>query len=687
MRRHARLVGGVLATIAISIAMIAIASHSPAADSLRVQEARGGAVSRWRRPVDLIMSRLPFARLAGNNDPERPFDATPMRSNAMVGRAGPSLAYALSVGDRLTYKFTYASDVTLNLASLVPSATTADASSGLVTTLGVTSEGVLELVVSSATSVGVELLVRFPAVTLQFTTAGQEYPVGPDSPVLAALGRPVIVGMQRDGTLSDLRFAQGYPEEAVAVARGLLAAFQTPIAPADRWDTLEDDVTGRYRARYQLQNWSLDAGGASIARVLKTKVSYSQLYYRLTRVGDAAEVDARVRGTTSFLFDATRGHVVSVEGDDAVTLLVGGAEPVTSHSRARFALTVRDRVDDAHGMRPGAVQQVAASWVPAEHQEDASDEPPSIDSSLALLKHQLASAPELSFENIDVLRQLTAAIGRARSQADLAPVIDALRSGNPETATLLAGALGSAGTPAAQEGLAQIIADGTASAEARKAAAVGLAQTAEPTSGAEAAVRRVVASPSRPDDGTWEQSALALGAMGGRLRDSDSARGDNIVAALHDAGRSALSDGERIAWLKAVGNAGAAASLSEIVPFLSTRDDEVRAAAVSATRRIRDPTVDQQVTRMLEEDASATVRAASIRVLAEREARVAFDAVAQSAASDASPQVRRESIDFFSRFISEGGQPLAVIRAAQLDSDDAVRQLAAAVLARDRHER
>lgn len=107
------------------------------------------------------------------------------------------------------------------------------------------------------------------------------------------------------------------------------------------------------------------------------------------------------------------------------------------------------------------------------------------------------------------------------------------------------GALGSAGTPQAQQALASILGADTASREARIDAAVALGTTGQPL---EASKRALVAASASTDPSLAGAATLGLGNLARNMTAQGTGDASDVIATLIQRLEAAADDADLLAW-------------------------------------------------------------------------------------------------------------------------------------------
>jgi len=154
-----------------------------------------------------------------------------------------------------------------------------------------------------------------------------------------------------------------------------------------------------------------------------------------------------------------------------------------------------------------------------------------------------------------------------------------VRQGDDLAARRLLQALELAGNDACQDALAQVAGDPHQSLQDRRRALAALGRMPEP---AELTMQRLWASYASGDAGLSREALLAYGRAASAVRSCDAARGVRAATALVRALQGAVDREGMVAALQAIGRCGDADLDQAVAPFLTSVDDEVRAAAMRA---------------------------------------------------------------------------------------------------------
>lgn len=423
-----------------------------------------------------------------------------------------------------------------------------------------------------------------------------------------------------------------------------LLTFEAPVDGATAWTSEGCDNTGRHEARYE----ALAGDDADTALVRRTR-------QRLLSVRGMDELPKHsITGGATARFALARGWLAGVELAETVALdtplmdlqittertaasRLVGEDAVAVDAAADSAWGRVDASASGDGERTGgyAAASQRREWEARLRGVTLADLLAEIDRLLASAQSDQEAVNE-AFQKLQWLLRGDDAATRALADQLLAGQIAAQSSG------LAIGALGAAGTAAAQDALVALRDDGTRP-ELREHATVACLQLAEPNT----KVMQSLTDAARSGDATRGPSLLVMGALAGRANER-LADGNTPLATLLALEMECTARGELDAWVYAVGNAGAPQALAIAL-------------------------------RLLGHELPA-VRVACCVVLRNRPEADAYNALVQRGLADAEPLVRMEALSALSRR-SEPGVRGVIQATATLDLDAGVRERAARLLA------
>src|SRR5262249_11353173 len=147
--------------------------------------------------------------------------------------------------------------------------------------------------------------------------------------------------------------------------------------------------------------------------------------------------------------------------------------------------------------------------------------------------------------------------------------------------------------------------------------------------------------------------------------------------------QGAKNNVQLVTALRAIANSGHEAASPAVAPFLQSKDDDVRAAAVEAFQIMHVPNADTVIATGLAADPAATVRLAASRAAVVRKPSPELEAAATSAArGDKDPHVRLGALRALVTWVPSRPALRSVIRdVAEHDSQELIQAEARTALA------
>jgi HEAT repeat protein len=247
------------------------------------------------------------------------------------------------------------------------------------------------------------------------------------------------------------------------------------------------------------------------------------------------------------------------------------------------------------------------------------------------------------------------------------------RDADPKAAKLVLQALGAAGTPAAQEALCSLAADGAAPVAGRADALGALIQTRRPTG---ATITAIIHLMDAAEPSVRRQALYVGGAIGSDSHDAGPDASAQIEGALLD--RYGKSRGPaRLDLLVALGNLATPNVLPPIEQALADDDASVRAGAARALRKVKAPSADRLISTAMTGDRDPSVRAAAVLAASFRPIGPLVEPLAHTVEVDPVDYVRTGAIEAVASHVDES--PLiqkALVTAATRDPSPGIRRLA-----------
>ena len=573
--------------------------------------------------------------------PDRPVPAA-TREVEKSARTQPRLdteekthGLGFSPGDILHYRFERRRELTI-AAMAAPGSDGPDSEAQSVSLVDITS-GILSLRVYEELAAGWMLGFEFSEVETIVESA--EVPgLEPATELSQEMNVELLALLEPSGRFRKLVFPSAMGPDARNSVKDLLALFQV-ILPGDEskteWKTEEEDTTGTYLASYRRKKNENGTG------IIKTRLGYTSVEAAET-IGESMEAMTESDGRTEILLDPLP---VSIVGAQRLWITLDGpAQGMSSVVTCRF-----EREELARSVYPSSGPAAERLLAAAGTTLRAEPRPESEALSLA------ADVPD----TVEILRDIRGLINEsgiesATAATAMAQLVEAIKrddkavvavleklaeaSCGEDEASLLIGALGAAGTVAAQDGLEEIITAGNSPVERQEIALFAFAQVESPREGIDETLRDIYEEKGE----LWNTSLLLLGAVGDRVRSSDPERFEMTADYLLEAYRSAGERGERAAILESIGNLALEATPREVAEAYADTSDRIRRAAVRSLRRTFDSAAEEILLHAFESDTSEAVRAAAAKTLAEFPHEADDGFLRRSLPGETSERVRRD---------------------------------------------
>ncbi len=476
------------------------------------------------------------------------------------------------------------------------------------------------------------------------------------------LGKRFWVTYQRDGAAKLLHFPREMGDDVRNFLELLVTGSELVHAtqPSPQWTATERDGAGTYFAAYQqpspsqivkrkLRYVSLDGVAASGPAPIGVRIESAETRFTLDQDGLVSEL----HGHESSLLDSKMG---------APTL---GVEIALQMERVRAA-NDPSLIGSLDRARPGLdTGPVVTQRAPAEELQSRYDT--RLIKNLKLdqvLKGLTSGHPD------DRTGPALEAIFRQRP-SDIPAAAAFVRQASPEAAKAVLQALGVAGTEAAQSALGAVATDGHAPAGLRVAALGGFVQTRRPSA---ATISTLVSLMDSTEPGIQRQALYMAGSVGGH--DDDPAGTARIEAEL--LGRYARCGGPLcLDLLAALGNLATPAVLPPITDALNNSHADLRASAVRALRKVKDPAAERLISATILGDHDPGVRAAAIFATTFRPIGAFVEPLTRAVRTDPVDYVRTAAINSVANHVD--ASPLiqeALVAAATDDVKPGIRRLA-----------
>lgn len=498
------------------------------------------------------------------------------------------------------------------------------------------------------------------------------------------LGQTYLVS-QRGGVTSAEYLPHATSTFAASLLRSLAAALQmgtgSPAADGS-WKTSELDGTGKYEIEYRPL---APPGSGGFAR--------KKLKYEPTAVPNPnpllgpQKLEPRVVASSGKLRLGPEGVLQELSFSEEVSLpllkgVVGGHTELTLVLQPdRPSWSVDWQALQAAGVAatPGMAfgQGAAPELLDAQRIGDYTFASALKELREAAAERELAKQGKLAHAASELrTRAFSAMVGILRLQPETLPQASAAISKAEPVASMLADALASAGTPAAQAVLVELLRGGEAT---KRQAAASLVRVENPTEASERAVRGLCS-----DSSYLEFCLYGMGTYARKLRSAgQTARSDALGQALIERLAAAAPGGvEQQVALRGIANSGDGAAFATVAPLLTDEASTVRIAAVDAIRLMPGADVEKALIERLEHDTSTGARLGVVGAAIARPRSEALTAAVERAASkDANSGVRSQCVRALAKWLPETPRLHSVIaKIAESDANPAVKATAAAVL-------
>lgn len=521
--------------------------------------------------------------------------------------------------------------------------------------------------------------------------------LGGDTTQLARLQKglvvPFFLDMDPSGRLRGLRLRRDTEPMVRGFLKAVAASLQYTGGPGQSgqsgqsWLSAEIDATGEYQARYQL---SVDGTRCDKGRVRYTRIAAVQ---GLLPIESAGAVSGELRAAfTLARTDDESARIQALTATDTLAVEAGPGMPrVSSESRVSLRLLGgAQQTDEIVGQWLSMANGPEYEPAPLGKSEEDPDSDRRSDEQLvrgARFEDLLAQLRRLPTgadgqERANLLVRLSALMRLEPAAARRAQLAIAQGTEVPTARTLL-GALGGAGSAAAQEALVQVGESAALSPELRMNAVAALGLSDQPEEASAAALQRLASDPNADVRST---ALLALGNTAlAQRRSGQTGEAAAAVDELLSRLTAAQTEDEQLLYLQALGNTGDPRALPALQAALRVPSVEVRKAAAQALRFMPSDSggtsPDQLLTEALR-DPAVPVRLGALFAVSFRPLLVFLPALQQLVLHDGDEGVRSETVNLLGRALGSAGAQLVpgilhtLKQAAERDPAPRVRKTA-----------
>lgn len=674
---HRRLIGWIAFGVVALVAVI----------SLLLFARRGGEEERLE--IVLPVATIPFVRTP---DPVFSPSPLPLLRPSPSPSVPPTLPDAVSSlgfrpGDRLVYDFSQNYKLAVS-SRPVPAASESSQTEPPAESVEVEmgQEGQLKVEVYSMLSSGDDRgwLIGFRLSGLEFKSGDG---LAPDDPAQAeivweATQGGVLAEVLESGRIRRITASSLFSAEARTLWKDILARWQVilPDDPAVRnWEEMEDDVTGKYLARY---TWG-EAGPPR--RLIKRKLRYHDI--SLPEGEDKLSPKSSVQGETEIDLNP---YQVLIVGREAARFQGPAGASVVSDASFKFVLLTAEYspLDEQETQRMQEMMNSSPDELSWAAESLSTDELARV-KSIADTEEIFSNLEDLfrrggarSGRHVELAAELISEIRSGNSQA-LETIMDTLACGAPvsedsaeEYSATLIGVLGAAGTPEAQRSLLDIIASPDWPTDLRAMALQSLVQVENPIREIDPVLEDLYL---QGGEDYSDSAFMVLAAMGERLRETDLARRDEIGQFIlrNLSGVDPTDQMQMTLALATIANLGPEKIPGIVVDALAGEDAYLREQAVLSLERIQTAAADELITAA-STDPEEEVRMAAVQMLGDPNRASGLVSLRRVVMNDLSSNVRLAGVMGISRWSqADGPAAIALLReVAERDSSSDVRQTA-----------
>jgi HEAT repeat protein len=519
--------------------------------------------------------------------------------------------------------------------------------------------------------------------------------------IAADLGRPVFARISRRGRVGTVLSDPALGTTSRGYVSSLLAAVQC-VFPDDwspstgAWTVEEDGPNGTAVAHYRRTGPGETPKAAdALITLVKSKEKYlpapKKAFSKTREVATAIQP----KGEVEAVFDTAKGRLASLDGTETEGFTVNGQPVGSARNEIHLAYRGTDRpsagemtaLSDAERSMAAVAAPVPLSTDFArENLEAASYQQDLGDATLDSLLADLKAAEETGgprFDTTPLYLKFRALIFlHPETCAALGDVLSRARTDGPAMKVLTT-ALNAIGHPEGQSALADAVLKRSSDEKALFKLLFALSTVERPTPEAEQALRTLMEE--NPDPNVVVMARLSLGSMARRLAVTAPERATAIIEKFCDGLAAARTFEAKKSYLLALGNAGSAAALPAVRPFVGDANPDLRAAAVRSLRFVTSSEAESVILRALSSDPEFEVRMQAVDALADRDMTPeAFAAEKGAFLNDASVRVRLALMKNLWKARSRFGEVRSLVEgAAANDRAKEVREAAGALLKSD----
>jgi len=612
------------------------------------------------------------------------------------------IPYRFVAGDRNIYKLTFENSASSDFRILLRDEKSSGAKQneppvGLAFSFKTTVRGDLTATVldRKVDKVLIAYKLRNPVVTL---IANEENSADQAEAIRNDLGKDIFALVSLQGKILSTWFDPSVGNVSQTYARALLALTQfvfpvEQLPEYDKWETQEEDPSGQYVASYRMIK-SKEVPKASLKSFRKKKIRY--LVYRQKSATGAIEIPTTIipQGDLIARFDFGSGSLYSLNGSESQDVLVSKKKVGHAATTIKITFLRKDQLDapelsllrDAFSVREKIVTRVPLLVKPSREETEKAIQgrelgDATLESLLADLR-KAESAKDPNFNSTSLYLKFKALIYLHPESCETLGKVLSSAGARSLTMSILPKALSINGHPQAQAALVEAIRAHSRDKSVLFQLLPSLATVDEPTPESEKTLMDLAFNSPVPEITSMAQ--LALGAQARRVARSSPERADKIVERFIQEIQSSSSPDQIRQLLLALGNAGSARALAEILRFATDPSPELRAIALHALRFIDSPEAEVTLVSALTSDKENSVRLAAAEALGFREmTKAMFKAQKEAFLKDPDANVRLRVLQNLWKVHEAFPEVRRLVKqAATNDSSKDVRKAAADIMAR-----
>jgi HEAT repeat protein len=453
----------------------------------------------------------------------------------------------------------------------------------------------------------------------------------PKEDILPVITKPFYFTILPNGGMQSFFFAKGTSLDARVLLKQVATSMQAVTSPAAgaTWKTTEQDVSGQYEASYA-------ADGNTLTR---SKTKFVQTAGMGGLMPLPLGTNVAVQSKTDYEV-APSGWAKHVASNESFDVHIAQAQ-IVAVSRTMATLGETLARPDLVGAMPAAEVEPesvsnARTAVEARHAADVKQVG---NQTFAMVLTALQDPDKKTHEDA---QQTMVSLLRIQPE-DLIKAQDAVLRGlkEPVATRRLMYCIGQADTAEAQATLVSILESNNVEMQLDAAVSLGLVET--PT---EASGKALLQAMRARDPRLAGAALLAIGNMVHRIDPAKTGVGlagessaDRLVSVVVKELDETRDDHQQQLCLDSLGNAGHAQTFAAVQPYLTSKNESLRGAAIEALRFIKGDAADRAVIAALS-DSDASVRRSAVRTIGTRPVEAVLPALASLMQAEKNSDIR-----------------------------------------------